>query len=136
MPSHQEGAGHHEHVAPHGGTLIELGEHQYQLEWVSDSGVGRLTLYVLDAHAENYVRIAMPSIVVLLKTPQGNAEVRLQAVGNSKTGETVGDTSQFEILDGAWKGVRSFEGVFQEVLIRGTRFHDVPFKAASANLSG
>ena len=51
----------HDHTAPHGGTLIEIGEHAYNLELVRDNTAGKLTAYVLDGHAEDFVRIAVPA---------------------------------------------------------------------------
>ena len=54
--------GSHIHVAPHGGTLVPLGEHAYNLELVRDADTGRLSLYVLDGHAENFIRITAPTI--------------------------------------------------------------------------
>ena len=50
--------GHHVHVAPHGGQLVEVGEHGagFNLELVLHAD-GFLQIYVLDAHAENFVRI-------------------------------------------------------------------------------
>ena len=46
--------GEHVHVAPHGGQLVEVGEHGsgYNLELVLHPD-GFLQIYVLDAHAEN-----------------------------------------------------------------------------------
>ncbi len=52
----------HQHAAPHGGMLVEVGDHQFNVELVHDAGTGTLTLYTLDAHAENFVRTAMPVI--------------------------------------------------------------------------
>ena len=52
----------HVHTAPHGGVLIEVGDHQYNLEFVHDRSAGSLTVYVLDAHAENFVRVALAAL--------------------------------------------------------------------------
>ena len=53
----------HQHTAPHGGVLAELGEHEAAAEMVLDRASGSLTLYVLDAHAENAVRSAHEQMV-------------------------------------------------------------------------
>jgi hypothetical protein len=43
------GGGGHDKLGPHGGDLIELGDHVAHLEVVHDSEAGTLTLHVLDA---------------------------------------------------------------------------------------
>ncbi|MBN8247777.1 MAG: hypothetical protein J0L84_10080, partial [Verrucomicrobia bacterium] len=48
---HSHAAGGHAHQPKYGGTLIELGEHEGNVELVFDAAAGRLSLYVLDAHA-------------------------------------------------------------------------------------
>ena len=60
--------GGHIHVALHGGVLVEVGDHAYNLELVRDSDAGKLTVYVLDGHAENFVRIAVPSFELIAIT--------------------------------------------------------------------
>jgi hypothetical protein len=47
----------HVHHAPHGGHLIELGDHKYNAEVVLESEPKQLVVYLLDAHAENPVAI-------------------------------------------------------------------------------
>lgn len=89
--------GHHVHVAPHGGQLVEVGEHGsgYNLELVLHPD-GFLQIYVLDAHAENFVRIPAPSIEIEIPV-EGNSSRTLlcEPVADTATGETVGNTSLF-----------------------------------------
>src|SRR5690349_2906424 len=59
-------AHHHHHTAPHGGTLVELGEHAFNLELVRDEPTGALIAYVLDAHAENFVRLPLRTIELVV----------------------------------------------------------------------
>lgn len=122
---HKHGSGH-VHVAPHGGTLVELGKHVYNLEFVRDNAAGMLTAYVLDGHAENFVRIAAPSIALVAMPGGKYTPVTLKAAANPVTGETVGDTSEFEAqLD--WLGsAADFSGIFT-VEIKGTPFEQVAF---------
>jgi len=89
---------HHAHEAPHGGHLIELGEHQFNAEVVLEKDTGRLVVYVLDAHAENSVPVALeqiefaveggPPIVLAAEAqesdPQGHSS-RFAASGDSVT---------------------------------------------------
>jgi hypothetical protein len=48
MPTAPEAAAH-DHEARHGGTVLELGEHEGHLEVVHDEATGTLTAYVSDA---------------------------------------------------------------------------------------
>jgi len=118
--------GGHAHTAPHGGTLVEIGEHIYNVELVRDPAAGKLTAYVLDGHAGNFVRIAAPTIE-LIATPGGaSTPLSLKAVGNPSTGETVGDTSQFEAQAEWLKTAGDFSGTFT-IEIRGTKFERVAY---------
>lgn len=125
--------GHHVHVAPHGGTLVEIGEHQYNLELVRDAATGTLSGYVLDAHAENFVRLPLQAIT-LTATVGGTANTLvLQAVANPATGESVGDTSQF-VAQADWlKTVASFDISITEISIRGTKFEKIAFNFPKGN---
>ena len=87
----------HVHQAPRGGVLLELGPHGsgHNLELLENSG-GKLEVYVLDAHAENHVRISQPFLELSLVDANGSASpLVLQAIGDAATGETVGNTSLF-----------------------------------------
>lgn len=119
------GAGGHVHRAPHGGTLVEVGQHAYNIELVRDPAAGKLTAYVLDGHAENFIRIAAPSFDLVAFTGGERRPVTLRAVANSATGETVGDTSQFEGQADWLKNTGEFPGEIPAVNIRGTTFQNV-----------
>ncbi len=119
--------GKHAHAAPHGGTLIELGDHAYNLELVLDAPAGKLTAYLLDGHAENFVRVKAPAFEVVAS---GGAEKRVllfRAVANPATGETVGNTSQFEAQADWLKTQASFDATLTALEIRGTNFTSFPF---------
>ena len=126
-PSHDQGGhgGGHVHTAPHGGTLVELGDHAYNLELVRDAASGKLSVYILDGHAENFVRIKAPSFALNAKLGADTRGLLLQAVANTATGETVGDTSQFEAQAEWLKAAAGFEGVIPALEIRGTRFENI-----------
>ncbi len=117
--------GGHAHTAPHGGTLIELGEHAYNLELVRDAAAGKLTVYILDGHAENFVRIAAKEIEVVAIAGGQRRPLVLTAVANPATGETVGNTSQFEASADWLKSTAEFPGTVTAVDIRGTVFRNV-----------
>jgi len=116
----------HAHTAPHGGTLVEIGEHAYNLELLRDPTTGKLTAWVLDGHAENFVRLSIPAIE-LVAMPGGNfTPLTLKAVANPATGETVGDTSQFEVQADWLKTTDEFAGIFT-IEIKGTKFEKIAY---------
>lgn len=120
--------GGHAHTAPHGGTLVELGQHAYNLELVRDTAAGKLTLYVLDGHAEHFIRIESPSLALIFTIGGEPRGLLLRAVANQATGETVGSTSQFEAEADWLKTPGTLNGVVKTVAIRGTTFSDVAFR--------
>lgn len=117
--------GGHAHQAPHGGTLVEIGEHAYNLELVRDAAAGKLTAYVLDGHAENFVRISAPAIELVAFAGGERRPLALRAVANPVTGETVGSTSQFEGQADWLKSTGEFAGTIAAIEIRGSRFEKV-----------
>lgn len=130
-PDHAEirGSGDHSHThaAPHGGHLIELGDHAAILEVVVDAGTGTLDLYVLDAHAEGYVRLPAPAMSVAL-TWEGAAEpinVELHAVANTLTGETVGDSSRFSASIPQLVGKTDIDLTIPDVEIAGAKYSGI-----------
>jgi hypothetical protein len=124
-PESASSGGGHTHRAPHGGTLVEIGEHAYNLELVRDAAAGKLTAYVLDGHAENFIRIAAPAIELVAFTGGERRPLSLRAVANPTTGETVGDTSQFEAQADWLKNTAEFPGEIPAVEIRGSKFQGI-----------
>lgn len=124
---HDHGGGH-VHKAPHDGHLVELGDHAANLELVRDDAAGKLTAYVLDGHAENFIRIAAPSITVTAYAAGARQTVTLVAVANTATGETVGNTSQFEGPAPWLKGAGEFTGETGPIEIKGAKFGPAAFK--------
>ncbi len=87
----------HAHKAPHGGELVELGDHEYNAEFVVNHDEHKLTVYVLDAHAENAVAIEQKEIVLSAVINDKEADFKLAAV-DSGDGQNA-KASQFEIVD-------------------------------------
>jgi type IV pilus biogenesis protein CpaD/CtpE len=120
--------GGHAHTAPHGGLLVEIGDHAYNVELVRDDDAGKLTAYILDGHAENFVRLAAPAITVTAYAAGARQTATLAAIANSATGETVGNTSQFE-GPAAWlKDAGEFNGEVGALEIKGSKFAPTAFK--------
>ena len=94
---HEGGHDAHNHPAPHGGQLVELGEHGsgFNLELVLHEQ-GFLQIYVFDAHVQDFVRISANSIDIEITDQNGTARnIICEAVEDPITGETVGNTSLF-----------------------------------------
>lgn len=120
---HDHGHGH-VHTAPNGGELVELGDHQFNVELLYDKQRGVLRAWMLDAHAENFVRVAMDSFDVQEEGGQ-HRTITLRATANNLTGETAGDTSYFE-GEAPWlREVKHFDGVIKALRVRGTDFRNV-----------
>jgi hypothetical protein len=124
-------AGHH-HESPHGGTALELGNHEAHLDVVLDPAAGKVTAYVMDAHAENFVRIPSESFEISAKLPAGETTLVLKAVANAASGEKVGDTSQFEAQSDALKGVVGFDAELKQLVVRGKTYSKIPFHVGKA----
>ena len=124
--------GGHHHESPHGGTAVELGDHEAHLDVVLDPVAGKLTAYVMDAHAENFVRIPAESFEIIAKLPAGETTLALKAVANAASGEKVGDTSQFEAQSDALKGVAGFDAELKQLVVRGKTYSKIPFHVGKA----
>jgi hypothetical protein len=121
----------HEHSAPHGGALIELGEEFAHIEVVPDTATGRLTAYVLDGEAENSIRIKQSEIEIVVENPADT--IKLSGVANTLTGETSDDTSEFSGRSERLKGATDFDGVIKTISIKGQEFKDVAFNFPKGN---
>ncbi len=142
---HHEGDEHshghsHAHTAPHGGTLVLLGDHFAFIELVLDSATGKMTAYVLDGEAEKPERISQPAIELLILKPDSPKAgppvgdlVKLDAASNTLTGETVGDTSEFVVTSDLLKGKDHFEGIVQSITIKGEEIKGVSFHFPEGN---
>jgi hypothetical protein len=115
----------HEHSAPHGGALVELGEEFAHIEIMLDAVTGTLMAYSLDGEAEKSVRIKQSEIEIIINNP--SATIKLSGVSNSLTGETTTDTSEFWGQSNRLKGATDFDGVIKTITIKGKQFKDVKF---------
>ena len=132
--SHETHA-HHEHTAPHGGTLVVLGEEFAHVEFVLDETTGKLTAYVLDGEAEKPIRLTEETIGLKINRldPEQTMALQLQAVANVLTGETEGDTSQFEGQSEALVGTTEFQAEITSIVVKGQTFTDVDFEFPEGN---
>ncbi len=123
----------HEHHPPHGGTPVVLGAELYHLELVLDSSTGHLSAYVLDGEMENFIRIAAPSFDVTTTAAGKLHALRFTAVANSATGESVGNTAQFDAQADWLKTTPAFDATLTRLEIRGTVFTHVAFNFPGGN---
>ena len=121
---HDDDHGHH-HSAPHGGTLIELGDHVGHAELLIDDE-GKITLYLLDGEAEAPIRTTQETITIEM-TPEGGDPivVDLAAMENVLTSETIGDTSQFGGMSEELAGVERAMGKILSIDFRGMQYENV-----------
>ncbi len=132
-PTHDHGHAHHEHLAPHGGTAVVLGRELYHLEFVRDAATGRLTAYILDGEMEKFIRLSAASFEITATVNGQPTLLVLKPVANPATGETVGDTAQFETQADWLKTTATFDAVISRLEIRGTVFTAVAFNFPAGN---
>ena len=126
---------HHEHTAPHGGTLVVFGDEFAHIELVLDQTTGKLTGYVLDGEAEKSVRLSQKTIELKIHREDIGADFSLQlsGVANVLTGETEGDTSQFVVQSDGLKGASEFHAEIASIAIKGQMFTDIDFEFPEGN---
>ena len=123
----------HEHHPPHGGTPVVLGNEAYHLELVRDAAAGKLTAYVLDGEMEEFVRAKAPTFEVVANVDGAKQTLTFHAIANVATGETVGNTSQFEAEADWLKTTATFDATLTSLEIKGTTFSAVAFNFPKGN---
>ena len=118
--------GLHIHQPLRGGVLMELGKHGsgHNLEILQNTN-DQLEIFILDAHAENYVRISQPSIELTLT--DSNQTMSLGAVADPATGETVGNSALFRTESNISKNI-PLQGILRSLKIGSKTYTDQPFE--------
>ena len=126
---------HHEHTAPHGGTLVVFGDEFAHIELVLDQTTGKLTGYVLDGEAEKSVRLSQKTVELKIhrEDTQSDFTLQLSGVPNVLTGETEGDTSQFAGQSDALQGASEFHAEIVSITVKGQMFADIDFEFPEGN---
>lgn len=140
--SHDDGSEHnhdhsheaHHHTAPNGGTLVEIGDHSGNLEFKFNRKKGLLKVWLLDGCAENYVRSDQKEFAIQLisrhldgEHEQSMLTLKLKAKANLLTGETLGDTSLFQIKDKRLKNAKRIKGMVPELIYKDATFKQLYF---------
>ena len=130
---HHEGShAAHAHVAPHGGQLVELGEHGsgFNLELVLHED-GFLQIYVLDAHVDNFVRISAGSIDIKITDSNGTEKtISCEPVADPITGETIGSTSLFTSNERI-RDLIPFKGIIQNIEVMEFSYENIEVNFSS-----
>ena len=127
---HDESCGSHGGLHVHepllGGQLMALGEHGsgYNLELLIDEN-NHFSVYILDAHAENFVRIEQESLQMNL-SDENTTSLILHAVADSATGETVGNTSHFK-TKGTVEKFLPLNGIIEMIEIGSKQYSEIEF---------
>jgi hypothetical protein len=118
----------HQATPPHGGTLVALGDDAFGLELLRDPATGSLRAYVLDGELESFIRIPARQLdLELARAGRSPAPLRLAAVADPVTGETVGDTSLFQARAPWLRGPGPCTGRIRSITVRGQTFRSMPF---------
>ena len=112
---------------------VVLGNEAYHLELVLDGANRKLQAFVLDGEMENFVRCTAESFEVIATVGGARKTLIFQAIGDSATGEKVGDTALFEARANWLGNTSNFDGVLTSLTIRGTPFAAVPFNFPQGN---
>jgi hypothetical protein len=122
--SHAEKAG-----TPHGGTPVQLGDHDFHLELVPDSVDGKLLAYVLDAHMEKEVSVSGASFELIAKVGGAGAQehrLTFNPVGAAPNAREE-KTSVFTATATNLNTLTNFEGVIPKITLDGKTFESVKF---------
>jgi hypothetical protein len=109
-------------VPPHGGQVIELGQHAAHAELVLVPDTGEVTVHVLDRDGQPGKRIAQPSLLVDIVT--SGREIRLELKAAPEEGESVGDASRFTAASEELLRVGSGKFTLRWILVDGQVFSD------------
>ncbi|MFM7103858.1 MAG: hypothetical protein ACKO3N_22160 [Verrucomicrobiota bacterium] len=126
-PAGGGGEAGHGHQPKNGGYLVEVGRHEFNLEVLRDPAAGRLTVWLLDAHAENYVRSGAAQLDLEITAGGTTRNLPLAAVASAATGEKVGDTSQFEGVAEWLRGTSPLTVRLPRLSLRGKTFDGLSF---------
>jgi hypothetical protein len=87
-----------------------------------------LSIYALDAHAENPVRLSVPAIEVLVVTADSSETLQLLPVASALTGETATSSSHYAAEHPKLIALTGFEGQITAVSIAGAEAKDLRFR--------
>jgi len=127
----EEGTSEFRHKAPHGGTMVALGD-DFNLELFRDAETGVLSAYILDDDAEDFVRSADSAIAIQATEGGRTHDLILSAVANPATGETVGDSALFQTRADWLRGSDPFAARLARLTVHGSTFTNIRFNVPAS----
>jgi len=124
----QHGHGGHDHAPKYGGRLVELGDHEFQVELLLYPDDGKLEAYMWDGHVEVPIPCAMESILI-----EGEAGAQSFTIGLTQAPPLLGKpmkgkSTKFAGQLDALKGVVAFKGTLVEIKLADKIFTAVAFE--------
>lgn len=113
--------------------MVVLGDEEFHLEVLAHPDEGRLQVYVLDGHMDNFIRLPDASFDLVLRAAGQEHRLTLTAARRRATGEEVGDTALFEGQADWLRGRTNFEAELPMLKIRGREYRDVRFPFPEGN---
>lgn len=124
---HEHGDQNHNHAPKYGGRLVELGEHEFQVELLHYPEDGRLEAYLWDGHVEVPVPTTQKGMQIKVSVGDMMIVVELAPATNPYAKEAEGKTAKFEGQHDKLKGLGEFEGELIEVSLADKTFKSIAF---------
>lgn len=105
---------------------MQVGDHGFHLELVSDPIDGKMHAYVLDDHMEKYVKVSLTTFEIVAKTANQEQRLTFNAVTNPPSGSAT-NTSLFSASASNVASLTNFEGVIPRIILDGRTFENVTF---------
>jgi hypothetical protein len=99
---------HHDMKPAHGGEILEVGEHVAYIELVHDKKLGKITLYITDAHGKTLAISDAPRLNLIYRVDK--EDKKKQLITKAKAATDDGSASEFEVQDDVLKS-EEFEGL-------------------------
>ena len=125
---HPNGHGNHDHAPKYDGRLVELGDHEFQVELRHYPDEGKLEAYMWDGHVEVPVPCAMKSIRIEGEAGSNAFSIELKPVKIRYAKAVEGKSTKFSGQHDALKGAKSFTGKLVEVSLADKTFTAVAFE--------
>ena len=123
----------HTHDPLFGGVLVELGNHEFNIEFVVEPTESQAAAYVLDGHATDFVRVSLESFDVLLNPGPEQETVTFKPVARRETGESEESTSNFRADLPERYTTNATPAKLQPLTIRGKNYGPISFTLGKGN---
>lgn len=103
---------------------MQVGDHGFHLELVSDPIDEKMHAYVLDDHMEKYVKVPLTQFELIAKTAGQERRLKFNAVTNPPSGSAT-NTSLFTASATNLASLTNFQGVIPRITLDGKTFENV-----------